>query len=288
MAAVLLALASAALFGAMTVALRLALRRSPDAELGALQTMVPALAVALAFALAHLARNGMPDLADAWPFLVAGMIAPGGSQLLFTLAVRDAGPSRTSVLVGTAPLFSVAIALTLLSEPLEAALLAGAVLIVAGGVLLVGERVRPAHFKLVGLAFALAATVLFASRDNLLRWLSLDTDVPSSVAASATLASGAACVLAYLLATRAGRGVTSRGGRAFVAAGLCFGLSYVALFEAYYRGRVTVVSPLVATESLWGVLLSALLLRRSELVGARLLAGAALIVAGGALIGAFR
>lgn len=272
----------------MTVALRLALRRSPDAELGALQTMVPALAVALAFALAHLARNGMPDLADAWPFLVAGMIAPGGSQLLFTLAVRDAGPSRTSVLVGTAPLFSVAIALTLLSEPLEAALLAGAVLIVAGGVLLVGERVRPAHFKLVGLAFALAATVLFASRDNLLRWLSLDTDVPSSVAASATLASGAACVLAYLLATRAGRGVTSRGGRAFVAAGLCFGLSYVALFEAYYRGRVTVVSPLVATESLWGVLLSALLLRRSELVGARLLAGAALIVAGGALIGAFR
>src|SRR3712207_7511193 len=60
-----------------------------------------------------------------------------------------------------------------------------------------------------------------------------------------------------------------------------FGLSYVALFEAYYRGRVTVVSPLVATESLWGVALSALLLRRHELVGPRLAAGAALVVAGG-------
>jgi uncharacterized membrane protein len=67
-----------------------------------------------------------------------------------------------------------------------------------------------------------------------------------------------------------------------------FGLSYVALFEAYYRGRVTVVAPLVATESLWGVLFAALLLRRSELVGRRLVAGAALIVAGGALIGAWR
>ncbi|HEY2940558.1 MAG TPA: hypothetical protein VGJ27_12165, partial [Gaiellaceae bacterium] len=61
-----------------------------------------------------------------------------------------------------------------------------------------------------------------------------------------------------------------------------------ALFEAYYRGRVTVVAPLVATESLWGVLFSGLLLRRSELVGRRLVLGAALIVAGGALIGAWR
>jgi uncharacterized membrane protein len=67
-----------------------------------------------------------------------------------------------------------------------------------------------------------------------------------------------------------------------------FGLSYVSLFEAYYRGRVTVVAPLVAVESLVGVALSALLLRESELVGKRLLLGAALIVAGGALIGAFR
>jgi drug/metabolite transporter (DMT)-like permease len=51
---------------------------------------------------------------------------------------------------------------------------------------------------------------------------------------------------------------------------------------------VSVVSPLVATESLWGVTLSALLLRRHELVGPRLVAGAALVVAGGVLIGAFR
>jgi uncharacterized membrane protein len=70
--------------------------------------------------------------------------------------------------------------------------------------------------------------------------------------------------------------------------GALFGSSYVALFEAYYRGRVTVVSPLVATESLWAVGLSLLLLRRTELVGRRLVLGAVLIVAGGALIGAFR
>ena len=70
--------------------------------------------------------------------------------------------------------------------------------------------------------------------------------------------------------------------------GILFGLSYVCLFEAYWRGRVTVVSPLVATESLWGVALSALLIRHTEGMGRRLALGALLIVAGGALIGATR
>jgi uncharacterized membrane protein len=74
----------------------------------------------------------------------------------------------------------------------------------------------------------------------------------------------------------------------FLVSGLLFGVSYSALFEAYYRGRVSVVAPLVATESLWGVLFSGLLLRRSELVGRRLVLGATLIVAGGVLIGAWR
>jgi uncharacterized membrane protein len=62
----------------------------------------------------------------------------------------------------------------------------------------------------------------------------------------------------------------------------------VCLFEAYWRGRVTVVSPLVATESLWGVLLSALLIRHTEGMGRRIAVGALLVVAGGAIIGAAR
>jgi drug/metabolite transporter (DMT)-like permease len=62
------------------------------------------------------------------------------SQFLFTFAVREAGAARTSVVIGTGPLFSIAIAVALLGEPLEAALVTGAALIVAGGFLLVSER----------------------------------------------------------------------------------------------------------------------------------------------------
>ena len=282
MDAVALALASAFLFGAMTVALRFALRRAPDAEVGALLTILPALAVTLPFVAVQTV-----DLREVWPFVLAGLLGPGLSQLLFTLAVRDAGPARTAVGGGAAPLVSVAIALVFLDEPLRAGLLLGALLIVAGGFLLVGERGRPGHVKRIGLLLALAATVVFAVRDNFVRWLSIDTDASPALAAAATLGAGAACVAAYVLVARRGR-VSLRRLPVFVPAGLLFGLSYVCLFEGYYRGRVTVVSPLVATESLWGVGLSALLLRRHELVGRRLAAGAALVVAGGALIGAFR
>jgi drug/metabolite transporter (DMT)-like permease len=73
----------------------------------------------------------------------------------------------------------------------------------------------------------------------------------------------------------------------FLGVGVLFGLSYVSLFEAYYRGRVTVVSPIVATESLWGVALSVLLIRHTELVGRRVLAGAFLVVGGAVLIGLY-
>ena len=69
---------------------------------------------------------------------------------------------------------------------------------------------------------------------------------------------------------------------------MLFGLSYVCLFEAYFRGRVSVVSPLVATESLWGVGLSALLIRNAEGMGRRVAIGALLVVAGGVVIGATR
>lgn len=277
MSAVLLALLSAALFGAMTVAVRLGLLRSPDARLGAAATALTAFAVAL---VASPFGSGEADPRDLALFALAGAVAPGVSQLLFTLAVRDAGAARASVVVGAAPLLTVALGLVVLDEPFELALLAGAALIVAGGAALAWEPLRPHDFRATGLAWAIGCTFLFASRDTFVRWFSGETAVASTSAAAATLAGGA-----LVLAVTAARSRWRRG-LAFVPAGICFGLSYVFLFEAYYRGRVTVVSPLVATETLWGVGLSALLIGRGERVGRHLALGAVLVVAGAALIGA--
>ena len=282
MDAVVLALVAAASYGAMTVALRVALDGRTSAELGALSTVFPAFVVALVAAL----LRGEWDLGGLWPFVGAGVLGPGLSQTLYTLGVREAGPARASVMVGAAPLFSVAIALLLLGEPVVAGVIAGAVLIVGGGLLLVRERDRPLHVRRIGLLYALVSAFVFASRDNLVRWLAIDSHVSPELAAATTLGTGTMVIALWVAVAR--RPFSLAPLRRFALAGAFFGLSYVCIFEAFYRGRVTVVSPLVATESLWGVGLSALLLRRVEVVGARLALGAALIVAGGALIGVFR
>lgn len=284
MTAIVLAAVSAFLFGAMTVLVRIALSGGAAPELGTLYTIVPAFSVT---ALAALVAGGASDVAEAWPFLFAGVLAPGIAQILFTFAVRDAGASRTSVTVGTAPLFAVAAALVFLDEPLVAGLVLGAAAIVTGGILLASDRARPEHFKRVGLLYALLCTVAFALRDPLVRWLGTEaTDVEPLLAAAVTMLSGTLVALGFVALRR--RRVRLHAARAFLPAGVCYGLSYVFLFEAFYRGRVSIVSPIVATESLWGVTLSWLVLRKSELVGPRLVLGALLVVLGGVLIGIYR
>jgi drug/metabolite transporter (DMT)-like permease len=277
------------LFAAATVAIRLGFGRLADPALAALVMSIVAFGVAGA-ATALTVRDGGAAPDELWPYFLAGFLAPGASQIFFTAAVAAAGPSRVSVVVGTAPLVAVAIALVFLDEPLEAGLVAGALLIVAGGFALVSERVRPADFRAIGAVFALAATVLFATRDNVVRWLTDESAGAPIAAAAASLLGGVLIIGVYRLVTagRPAAGTTSRAFAVFAPAGILAGASYLCLYEAYDRGLVSVVSPLVATESLWGVALSALVFGEKELVGRRLVAGAILVVAGGALIGATR
>ena len=119
--------------------------------------------------------------------------------------------------------------------------------------------------------------VFFAVRDDIIR--ALHAHANPEAAAAATFLGGLLVTLVW-----ARRPPTPRELRRLAPAGILFALSYICLFEAYFRGRVSVVSPLVATESLWAVGLSALLLRHEQ-VGARLAFGALLVVGGGVLIG---
>jgi bacterial/archaeal transporter family protein len=289
LSAVLLAGVSAALFGLMSVTVRIGLRSGVSAEVASFVSAATALLVIVTVAAVSVAAGGDVDATGLWPFLLAGVLAPGLSQLFFFRAVRDAGASRVSVVVGTAPLVAVVIALIALDEPARPLLLAGGLLIVGGSIALGLEPERPLDFKRAGIAFALLTTIMFATRDDLLRWLATDSPPPALPAAAVAMAGGAATLTTFLLVRRRLSVAAVRAGAPrFVGPGLLFGASYAFLFEAYYRGRVTVVSPLVATESLFGVLFAVLLLRRSELVGRHVLIGAALVVAGAAIIGATR
>jgi drug/metabolite transporter (DMT)-like permease len=269
----------------MAATIGLAFRRHGDAEAGGVVTALVGFGVMGCFAFLSLPWHG-----DVWPFLLAGILAPGASQLLYVRSVQEIGPARASVVVGAAPLVSVTIAILVLDEPLSVALLVGAGLIVAGGLALAGERRGARAALTVGVVLALGSTLFFATRDNVVRALADDTAVDPQLAAATTTLSGLVVMLVYLSAIRGRRMIPDvrAAFRPFALPGIFWGLSYAALFEAFYRGRVSVVSPLVATEALFGVIFATILLGRTELVGRHVVTGAVLVVTGGILIGVFR
>jgi drug/metabolite transporter (DMT)-like permease len=288
--AVVFAAVAGALFGALAVAVRNGLRRGGDPEVGAIVVAGVALAVSAVVALPSAVVDGVHPR-ELWPFLLVGALAPGASQILFIVAIRDAGPSRAAILIGTTPLLSVAIALIALGEPLRPLLLVGTALVVAGGGALARERARPEHFRPLGAILALACAALFALRDNLARWAARDLHPPPLVGSTVSLLGAVAVLLAYLLAVRRGplRTQLRTALAAFVAAGVSLGLAYDCLLAAFDRGRVSIVAPLNATQSLWAVVFSALVIgRKGEMIGVRLVSAGLLVVAGGVLIGAVR
>ena len=135
---------------------------------------------------------------------------------------------------------------------------------------------RPEAFKRIGLVFAFGSAAFFATRDNVVRHLAHTREhVSPELAAAATIVAGGVLIAATWSRRRGWAGPVRGLGQAFPAfapSGVVWGLSYVIALEALPRGRVSVVSPLVAVESLVGVLLSALVLGRRELVGRHVIA----------------
>ena len=293
--AVLLALFAGAVAGATNVWTRVGIGRVRDVDAAALTTIVASFAVAAAVS-AGVTRQGA-SWGDLWPYLVVGVFVPGLLTILFIWAVREAGPSRTAVVINTFPLFAAALAIIFLDEPLRAGLAVGTVLVVVGTVGIAAGRAAPFEYR--GTAFRLALAVMLVSaavvggRDTAVRWASEAQEISSLVGAATTMASGSATVLLYVVF----KGTNSRPSlptrlrqtlMPFGAIGALAGLNTVLIFEAFERGRVTVVSPVIGTAMLWTLVFSVVTLGRSEGLGKRLI-GSALLVAGGvAIIGVTR
>jgi drug/metabolite transporter (DMT)-like permease len=289
MTGIVFALLTALFFGSMFVMVRLAWARAPSPEAGAIVINAAALAVALLAAI--VARTDFDQLSlDAiWPFLAAGCLAPGLSQVLLLKAIGATGAARPAVVVGATPLLSTAAAILFLHEPLSLGFALGTAAIVCGAVVLSREGARPAALTSVGFLFALGSAAAFASRDNLVRWgIRGTTHVPPLLAASALLTAATATTLVYGVAVR-GPALTRSLADAvipYLPAGIAIGLAYVCLSEALARIRVTVAAPLIATQTLWAAAFAAIVLRRQEAIGRRLALATLLILAGAAVVGA--
>ena len=96
MTPILLGCVSAFLFGAMTVLVRIALRQGVSPPAGTLFTIFPACVVTAIVALAH----GEWNVASAWPFFFAGLLAPGIAQISRRTLLKGSLAAGAGLVIG--------------------------------------------------------------------------------------------------------------------------------------------------------------------------------------------
>ena len=280
------------LFAVNATFTRLALDRTRvRTDVAAAATVMTAATVASVIAIIGGVRLSDLSWAESQGFFVIGAIVPGVAQLTFYAAIRMAGPSRSAIMLGTVPVWSVVLATIFLNEHWSASVVAGTLLAVVGSALLATEGITKASVSRLGLALAALTALQFAIRDVLARSVTQGSNLDSPAAAAVTLWVGAVVLIGVGVGTAKPREFSKnlrRSMPAMLIPGIAVGLAMPALLAAFERSRVGVVSPLLgATQTVGAVLLSGLLIGGTE-INRRVVLAVIVTLAGGTLIGVTR
>ena len=281
-AAILFAFASAAFLGAAVVTSQLGLRTMEP--LTGAAVAVPSFPL-LFLLLSPIILAGEPVVWRGLPiFAVLGLFFPASLTLLAFASNRALGPVITSTLGNLAPLFSVALAVLVLREPLHATQLAGLVIAVIGAVIISVTRPRDlGHWRSWALLLPLAAALVRGVTPPIVK---LGLEVwPSPLWA---------CLIGYVMSSlvllavqriRQGKFLADApqsGLVWFAVTGIANGLATLTMFTAVRHGPITLVAPVIAVFPLVTVLLSKLVL--NSVITPRIVGGTVLTVAGVALV----
>ena len=270
--ALALAGVSALFFGTALVTAKVGLR-TLDARAGA-AISIPTATVLLLVAAPFTVAPSAFSLTAALLFALVGLFFPALVTLITFAANDRLGPSLTGTVSSTAPLFALVAAFLILGERIPARALVAALGVVAGVALLSwrGGRLvlRALWLPLTGAALRGIAQVI--AKAGLALWAN-----PFAASVVGYVVSAGV----VLTADRAGRPVHPQRTRAAIAwfalTGVLNGGAVLLMYAALSAAPVSLVAPIVASYPLVTVIASAVL--REEPLNARVVAGAALVVA---------
>jgi drug/metabolite transporter (DMT)-like permease len=218
-------------------------------------------------------------------FAAVGLVYPAAVTLSTFAANRALGPVVTSALGNLAPLFSVALAVAVLHEPLRPLQFAGLLIAVLGVLVITVTRTPDMRdWRTWALLLPLAAALLRGVVPPIIK---IGLEVwPNPIGAGLVAYIVSSLTVLTLERIRSGHFI-ARGplsGRLwFAATGICNGIGTLFLYAAVGAGQVAVVAPLIATYPLVTLGLSAIVLTNVRIT-ARLSAGVVLAVGGVVLI----
>ncbi len=230
--------------------------------------------------------------AERWPlqgllwFVAVGLIGSLFGRYMSFVAQRLVGVSRTSIVMQSVLIWSTALAVIFLGERLTAGVIAGSLLIMTGGALLVweGKEVQkkiPLAYYLAPLLTAVTFALTFLFRRYGLAWISsspLGMGVANGTAA--IMMTGILCFTTEKTGRRwngGGISIAALGGIFNAAAALCF-------WTAVQLGEIVQVVPINRLSVLFVIIFSWFFFRKEEAITWRVVAGGVLSVVGAYLI----
>ena len=214
-----------------------------------------------------------------WVFVGNGLIHPLFSTYLAFEASKRMGSTVSATISAIAPLFATAGAVLLLGERITIIFLMGTLCTVAGIMALSWKRQSHINWAWSAILFPLGAAAIRGANHNIGK-LGLHL-LPSPYFASliSFTVSFIGAIMIYRF--RIGRLPLRLPPRSLLwsgLAGICIAIGVLSMYSALYYGRVTVVSPIIATFPCFTLLIS--LLFRQERFSLRILFGVALVVGG--------
>jgi drug/metabolite transporter (DMT)-like permease len=273
LAPILLSLASATLFAISIQILHQGLRHT-DSESGSLVQIGTTTICYWLFA---------PWLVESWYwltpaallFVIVGLFKPAVSANASLLGVHYLGPTPTSTLAATSPLFAAAFAVLFLDERLTVPIVVGTMAIMAGSIALAqrGSGARRGNWPLWALGLPLLAAFVRATGDGLTKFAMLD--LPSPHFAGLVSFSVSLIVASIVFGARR-RSLPKLGRRHgtgwFALAGTINAVSVYCLNLALQLGDLIVVIPIVSASPFITLLLSVFLIRRESITAGSLMA----------------
>ncbi len=277
---VALALAAAFLFGLGIQLTRPGLRHT-DSRTAALIQIGTACAVYWLASPAFLQRWYWLEPAIAL-LAAIGLFRPFISANLALAGTRWLGPTVSATLSSTAPLFGLALGVLVLGEALSVEVAAGTLAVMAGVAVLSSRGRMQRDWPVWALLLPVGAAFLRVLAQMLAK-IGMES-IPSPFFVGLV---GYSVSFALALATQRGRQdagpVRSPGLPWLMLAGLCYALAILALNSALVCGDLVAVSPIVACQPFFSLLLGRLLFRETG-IDTRVVLGVALVVPGVVLV----
>jgi uncharacterized membrane protein len=221
-------------------------------------------------------------------FVASGILASTLGRLFNFTSIDKLGVALAASIIGSSPLFSTLLAAVFLGEKIDAPTLLGTILVVAGiAVARSGGKVVK-EFRSSVLVLPIASAVFYGA-SSVTRKVALNILPESAFGALVGAIASLTIYSTYLLVSRrtGELRVNWGGGRFWLANGVVVTLAWLSMFTALTNGKVSVVSSLGGTSPLFSVILSAILLKGSEELNSRIVAGSLAIVVGAMVITLF-